>query len=228
MDQEHHSYMWIQKTHMDDLRRPTYLYKDNIIMDIRNNLAFVVTGIVNACGSDILTTSQGIYISADINFLAKAYVNDTVISDLKSLTDLQLADEDYIKFEEEENLKKVSENDCKILELEIDRARAIDNQLFKVDLLRRKDIYLYTKFNQIYIPHCITIEEIKIPKNSSKCFRDLPIEFNIQEKFTKAFFTTNGIIRLVSEEVSCSVINKYYHIKDLNITIVAHENIYDN
>ena len=65
---------------------------------------------------------------------------------------------------------------------------------------------LYSRFSNLFIPHCNKINEIRLI-NSSKCFNDILIEFKIKDSYVKAFLTNNNFIRSYSSEVDCELIN---------------------
>lgn len=78
-----------------------------------------------------------------------------------------------------------------------------------------KELILYHRWGNVYVPLCQPIEEIRILTNLNKCYQDIPV---ILKNNLTGFLTNQKIIRLTSAEVDCASTNRELNLDD-NILI---------
>jgi hypothetical protein len=78
-----------------------------------------------------------------------------------------------------------------------------NNQLFVLQNLEN-ELIIYVRNNLVYAPKCVIVTSIEVIADSNLCFKDIPIRFLKDNKTTLGFLTTNRIIKLTSNNITCS------------------------
>ena len=81
------------------------------------------------------------------------------------------------------------------------------------------EVIVYASQNQIFLPRCIKVKSINIV-SSKKCYRDVPITFQLGDYTENAFLSQDRIIRAHSAEIPCQKFPRYITLPFLEKTIV--------
>ena len=157
----------------------------------------------------------------DIKFrtVASGKFDKNRLIDDKSKTDLELAEMNYKFIEETEIDNNLLSKECLVLKSSIEIFSLLNDEVCNFEDLNDNEFILYTINHVIYKPVCFKINTIMIPSSTDKCYEHLPIRFRyisfkLKTKLLNGFLTTNGIIRLLSKEVSCDYSSQYYTLKN--------------
>ena len=66
------------------------------------------------------------------------------------------------------------------------------------------EIVLHNKNGEIKLAQCIQVQKVEINNNIINCYKDIPIKFKNNNKTISAFLTNQGIIKRVSQIISCN------------------------
>ena len=125
---------------------------------------------------------------------------------------MTLGDIDYRNTLEVKHAKTSLEIECTNLKTIMRIFQNFENKFILAKNPRNKELVLWTKYNQIYIPLCTKINEINIELDIENCYTDLQIQFNLKNITRKGFLTKQGIIRDSSVIKPCSYINEYFEL----------------
>ena len=167
-------------------------------------LLFKITGSIQACGIEMLTTTEGMFLTKDIN-QAKFKLSTQKLADIKTHFDLTLAESDS-RFEEMHhyNDKMITLMCYSTMSLLRVFAQTHDKYVTITDS-RNNDIILYSNHGSIYRPVCIQIVEIDIIEKTTYCYKDTPVQFSYNNVTVNAFLNSQGILKPTSQLQSCNV-----------------------
>ena len=167
-------------------------------------LLFKITGSLQACGIDMLTTSEGMFLTTNIN-QDKFKISKQKIADIKTHFDLTLAESDS-RFEEMHRYNEKMINIMCYTTMSLLRVFAhIHDKYVAITDSRKNDLILYSSHGSIYQPVCIDIDEIEIIEKTVYCYKDTPIQFIYNNVTVNAFLNSQGIIKPTSQLQSCNV-----------------------
>ncbi|RNA16547.1 hypothetical protein BpHYR1_026785, partial [Brachionus plicatilis] len=170
-----------------------------------------------------LTTVEGIYLRRKIN----QDINNKVpqSSTVEEIKELLLADNDYRVFEDIKQKNELLFNECLYFKSTLNLFSKNEDKYLTHFLKDGSSITFYTTMGTIYKAGCLSVSEIEIltdtrNENTSRCFTDQPIIFNIKNSSKTGFLTYNNIIRQVSNLVYCNRVIQYKQLVNQNYTIV--------
>jgi hypothetical protein len=117
--------------------------------------------------------------------------------------DILLAEEDFEKFKNFQDKLELNINACANLKSQLNIYKHFNNQLFIINNLDN-DLVIYVRNNLVYAPKCVVIKYIQVITESNFCFKDIPILFLKDNKTASGFLTSNRIIKLTSENITCN------------------------
>ena len=77
------------------------------------------------------------------------------------------------------------------------------NQFLKIHDINDNPIIIYTSFGNLFVPSCITLGEIQIFSNTSRCFEHVPVKFTYKNGTINAFLRDYNIISKTSKSIDC-------------------------
>jgi hypothetical protein len=181
-------------------------------------LAFQFKNIENHCGQELIYTSEGLYLN--YNEEAKNELRlevENIGHDGKTYADLALADNDYKYLITIEEFRKSYLQECRNFILILNMLELTENKYIKLPDYKNNEIILFTANDQIYLPTCIDINEIKIIK-SDDCYEDVPVKFKLGRDTLVGFLSRELIIRIDSKQ-TCNNFAKYIELKTSEVTL---------
>ncbi|RNA32942.1 Transposon Ty3-G Gag-Pol [Brachionus plicatilis] len=192
------------------------------ILISESHLAVQASGI-QICNVSVLTTVEGIYLSRKIN----QDINNKVpqSSTVEEMKELLLADNDYRVFKDIKQKNEILFNECLNFKSTLNLFSKNEDKYLTHFLKDGSSITFYTTMGTIYKADCLSVSEIEIltdtrNENTSQCFTDQPIIFNIKNSSKTGFLTFNNIISQVSNLVHCNRVIQYIQLVNQNYTIV--------
>jgi len=89
---------------------------------------------------------------------------------------------------------------------------------------RGNELVLYSSMSRVMVPPCMEIMEIYVIKETKNCYKDFPIQINVNDVIVDAFLTQEGIIRISSKIVHCKNYMINLRLKKTNLTLVKRGN----
>ena len=123
--------------------------------------------------------------------------------DYNSMIELVIAGEDFDKMKNFNEKQELNYNICANLKAQINMFKFFNNQIFLINNIDN-ELIVYVRNNIMYTPKCFIIKDIEVISESNLCFKDIPIKFTKDNKIIFGFLTSNRIIRLTSENITCN------------------------
>ena len=196
---------------------------NNDILISESYLAAQASGVQVICNISVLTTVEGIYLSKK---LTKDISNNVPQgSTVEKMKKLLVAESDYKVFEDIKQKNDIIYDICLNFKSMLNLFSKNEDKYLTHFLKDGSSITFYTTMGTIYKADCLPVNEIKIltdtrKENSSQCFSDQPLIFNIKNTSKTGFLTYNNIIRLISDLVPCNRMIQYIHVINQNYTVV--------
>ena len=171
-----------------------------------HGMAFQYRGSKNFCGTPMIYTYEGAYITKGNNdhFYQKTDLpSDNFQANLDSMVQLNLASIDYSTIESRLENEYIFKTQCSIFEDLLYVATIANDKYFKFKDFKNNDIIIYSLYGELYRPECLSIDRIYFDSASTKCYYDFPITVTIRNKNVSAFLTHHGIIKTRSKEFKC-------------------------
>ena len=86
------------------------------------------------------------------------------------------------------------------------------------------ELVLYSDMSRVMVPSCKDIMEIYVIKETKNCYKDFPIQINVNDVIVDAFLTQEGIIRSSSKIVNCKNYMINLRLNKMNRTLVKRGN----
>jgi len=180
---------------------------DKDVMQARQQgMAFQIIKQEIVCKSPNITiyhTREGLYITKKSemkNYKVQKGNSQTINSNLLLITDEDNYHASLIRM-----IKELTQRDCyNTLNILNIISKSKDDEYFKIKDLNGNELIVYTDNSQIFLPHCITINNITIVNSDKDCYNLIPIEIRSDNSTEKLFLTNNKIIRKTASKVDCS------------------------
>jgi hypothetical protein len=201
--------------------------KDLLINNLENKM-FKINGKHTICkGLEIqtLSTNEGFFLTTEIE---KAKLLQQGANEIKILDDLMLSEIDWQSFE----LIRAMSNMAMVMNLKVCQMYKSLNRIFSkfddefvqfYDALGN-ELLLYSDMSRVMVPSCKDIMEIYVIKETKNCYKDFPIQINVNDVIVDAFLTQEGIIRRSSKLVHCKNYMISLRLKNMNQTLVKRGN----
>jgi hypothetical protein len=145
----------------------------------------------------LAVTSAGLYVAHT------SYVSHfrQAEKSLKDIQDLTLADTDYNLAKTFQLFDNLERNLCQHMVLSLHLFSKFQNQFLKIHDINDNPIIIYTSFGNLFVPSCITLGEIQIISNTSRCFEHVPVKFTYKNGTINAFLRDYNIISKTSKSI---------------------------
>ena len=188
------------------------------IIEKNLKLGFQAKKFEKHCNIEFLATTEGLYLAPISDLLVNLKLFDN-FGDTRGLVDLILSDEDFRLIEYEEDAQNVLYRECTLLLTNLKLLSQHDDTFMRIFDYNNNEVTVYASQNQIFLPRCIKIKSINIV-SSEKCYRDVPITFQLGDYTENAFLSQDRIIRAYSTEIQCQKFPRYITLPFLEKTIV--------
>ena len=196
-----------------------YFKVKEIILNVSENIAtsgnllFQLTSKSYECEMEIVATTEGLFLVRTTN--SSDLVNHNVKGEVDLDIDryLVLAEMDAREFNLYKLLNKFRiQGDaqvCNSLSNALKLFAESQNEYFRFKYGIKKELIIYNSNGILLLPTCIDVESVTI-RNTSDCFRDIPVELYQANKTLRSFLTNDGVLKLSSESRPCSIKTSVY------------------
>ena len=191
------------------------LIHDNLFHNIRTRqvtansspvppLLFKVTGTIQACGIELFSTSEGLYLAKE-KVSNPFLISKQKIADIKTHFDLTLAESDS-RFEEMHQLHdQMLTLMCYTTTSVLRVFSHIHDRYITITDARNNDLVLYSSHGSIYQPVCVDIDAIDVLDKTTYCYQDTPVQFVFRNVTINAFLNSQGILKPTSQFQNCNM-----------------------
>jgi hypothetical protein len=165
-------------------------------------LLFQIVSKISECNLILYKTSEGLFISNDIN--AKKLPEYNVIEKYDITSFYALSELDRDKWELYKKLITLDNKICTNFLSLINTRKTGENGFFTVYDINGNQLVLQNLDGIIYVPQCKPINKILI-SNTTKCYKDIPISFNINNISISGFIQQDNILTRYSSMTDCRV-----------------------
>jgi hypothetical protein len=200
-----------------DIGKGYFKWENNILVSTEEtHLAFQPISIVEHCGSKVVLTSDGLFLSL---YMVKTAIKDmNGIKNIKSLMDMSLADRDFDKVTAIKKRKEIVKDLCSMVKMNLKMHMHETNSYFRIPDLSGNEIIMYANEGNIYKPLCTKIKQLTLLE-TTKCYENMPIEFVYKNKNVRAFLDTDNIISQVGNEKTCQFDYSKYFIQNKSAAV---------
>jgi len=211
----------IHKCPLYEVSNTLFKIKGFFLWNDREKLGFQFEKFVNVCNSQVIQTTEGL-------FLSRFKINDAqqtppLNGELKELTNMLLADEDFSRIEAIEARNKIILQQCVNLKNNLRLLEKLEDEFLITEDYNKNEIVFYSNHGNVYKPRCAIINKIEIV-NITSCFSDLAINFYYNNATLFGFLNIDGIVRRTSNQINCSQALSFIPLKNSNKTIVRKTN----
>jgi hypothetical protein len=187
---------------------------NNIVINETLQILLKVNNKTNLCNTEMLTTTEGLFIvikdKTSEQLTNNLTYNHRTLTELTTINDLLLSDSDFKTRELLIIDKLINQNLCSLQQTII---VALSSHFDKYHIIKYKNeqIILYSNgiYNNIYIPDCVPVFEIKLIETSENCYADIPIQYKILNRTKIGFITHSLIIKDTSKITLCNHTNDF-------------------
>jgi len=204
-----------------------YTFRNNILYSQDDKLLFELTEPEINCKIKTYKTTDNLFIAFHYEDENLEYIKSIKTKSQKiiqrDITNMMLAELDYSRMEMFNQMLNVQKNQqiehCAIFKNQLRLYAKDHDRLNTITDLTGNTFTIYTHNHIIFKTTCVEINEITII-NSEKCYEDILIETNVQNKTIKAFLTKENILRTESKVIDCKQAIDSFLTPSLNITII--------
>jgi len=174
------------------------------------------------------STQEGLFIVDEQHLTAfqkTIFQNVTKKLDQKAVVDLQLADADYKEFINNKLFNKIMVQICNNYYNNLQMFKHQQNKFLITKDSNQNTLILYSDGKQVFIPTCVTLRKIIVLNRTNNCYKDVPVEFELNLKKTHGFLTDELIVISQSKKIDCKANNRKIIINDSLILVVDNEHI---
>ena len=201
--------------------------ENNIIFNETLQLLLKIDSKITLCSQQMYTTTEGLYIVEEYQnkstLIQTLNFNPRKLNELNTINDLIIADSDFKTREILLIDKLINQNMCKIQQTMINSFRShIDT--YHMIQIQGNQLIIYSTGQNIYIPTCQPIKEIKLIEQTQNCYNDQPIKFTFNNQTRVGYLTSNLIIKDTSYIKLCNLINDLIILPNSNRIIERQNN----
>jgi hypothetical protein len=201
--------------------------ENNIIFNETLQLLLKIDSKITLCSQQMYTTTEGLYIVEEYQnkstLIQTLNFNPRKLTELNTINDLIIADSDFKTREILLIDKLINQNMCKIQQTMINSFRShIDT--YHMIQIQGNQLIIYSTGQNIYIPTCQPIKEIKLIEQTQNCYNDQPIKFTFNNQTRVGYLTSNLIIKDTSYIKLCNLINDLIILPNSNRIIKRQNN----
>ena len=145
-------------------------------------------------------------------------------ADTRGLMDLSLADEDFRALELINAEKNILMRECNIFSSFLKIFSNINDEYLRIKDFKNNEIIVYSAAGHIFKPKCINIESVTIIPPTSRCYKDIQVNFTLGGETKQGFLTDDRIIKTHSAPWDCSTVPRFITLPYLKRTIVVYNN----
>lgn len=141
----------------------------NVIVDLKSNLAFQIIKQVTICHTKMYETTQGLYLSSDPEALAFG----SRALDINDVLRLKNAEFDAHKYHDYIEFLHIKNRFCESFK---DKLRDLKYKQDEYEVLTDNDgkkIPIYMNYDLILVPKCSVIQNIRIDRVNNNCYKDV-------------------------------------------------------
>jgi len=208
----------IHKCPYYEISYTSYRIKGFFLWNEKDKLGFQYEKFINACDTKVIQTTEGLFLSRPR--IVEAQRSPPTHGEIKEITNLLLADEDYVRIEAIEARNKIVIQQCTNLKNTLRLLEKMEDRFLITEDYNKNEIIFYANHGNVYRPRCATIKSVEVLNNTNTCYNDLPVSFRYNNATLYGFLNTDGIIRRTSSTVSCDNFYSFIPLKNANQTIV--------
>ncbi len=100
----------------------------------------------------------------------------------------------------------------------------INDEYLRIKDFKNNEIIVYSAAGHIFKPKCINIESVTIIPPTSRCYKDIQVNFTLGGETKQGFLTDDRIIKAHSAPWDCSTVPRFITLPYLKRTIVVYNN----
>ena len=212
----------IHRCPLYEISNTLFKIKGFFLWNEREKLGFQFEKFVNVCNAQVIQTTEGL-------FLSRFKINDAqrtppVNGEIKEITNMLLADEDFARIEAIEARNKIILQQCVNLKNNLRLLEKMEDEFLITEDYNKNEIVFFSNHGNVYKPRCAKVNSIEILTNTSTCTRDIAVNFNYNNATLFGFLNVDGIIRRTSNLINCSQALTFIPLRNTNKTIVRKTN----
>jgi len=180
--------------------------EENVLHNQQKFLLFEPKEKVNFCDSELILTQEGIYLQKMQIGVKPLVEADTDHKDEGALADLQLSDIDFHSFYTMKRYLAIKRLACNNLISTLQIAKLMVKRFSTIYSEDGTPTIIFSTGSNIIFPSCIKVSEIDIKEETYKCYREIPVKFNLNNETKFGFLTNNNVIKISSERIDCEII----------------------
>jgi len=212
----------IHKCPLYEVSNTLFKIKGFFLWNDREKLGFQFENFLNICNSQVIQTTEGLFLSRFK--VEEAQKTPPLNGELKELTNMLLADEDFARIESIEARNKIILQQCVNLKNNLRLLEKLEDEFLITEDYNKNEIVFYSNHGNVYKPRCAQVNTVEILNSTNLCFNDLAINFNYNNATLNGFLNVDGIVRRTSTQINCSQALSFIPLKKSNKTIVRRMN----
>ena len=205
-----------------------FKYNQYLVWSEDENVLFQKLDIHIHCNIEMYATQEGLFVVDEqhlTSFQKKILQNVTNKVDQKAVVDLQLADADYKVFVNNKVFNKILTQNCynyyNILQL----FKHQQDKFLSIKDFNHNTLIIYSNGKQIIIPTCVTLNKIIVLNKTTYCYKDIPVEIELNHKKIHGFLTDDLIVISQSKHIDCKSNERKIIINESLILLVNNDRI---
>ena len=205
-----------------------FKYNKNLVWNEYQNVLFQKLDTHIHCNIEMYATQEGLFVVDEqhlTSFQKKILQNVTNKVDQKAVVDLQLADADYKVFVNNKVFNKILTQNCynhyNILQL----FKHQQDKFLSIKDFNHNTLIIYSNGRQIIIPTCVTLNKIIVLNKTTYCYKDIPVEIELNQKKLHGFLTDDLIVISQSKHIDCKSSERKIIINESLILLVNNDRI---
>ncbi len=197
-----------------------YDAENSIIYNKTDQLLFQLKPIENHCEIDMIPTQEGFYLIEDTRSEAQkkiqrakswiehfAFYTQSKLKyplDSNDINDLTLANMDFDHYIDLKNYATLKNQQCNTFVSQLNVISGLENVYTKIYVRDSGEIIVYSTGGNILIPKCLPVSNVRVPKQTKYCYKDLPVIFDLGENNTiNGFMTSSIVLTKYSKKFDC-------------------------
>jgi len=195
---------------------------ENFVVSTSQKLGFQVKEIVTKCNMPVVSTTEGLFLSAD--YVRSAVETPPGSQDIKGTTDLILADGDFFDIKEMKKRSIMASHLCSSFKNLIFSLDSTTPKFIRTSNFKDQETILFVYNSNIYKPVCARIKKIYVP-DIAVCTRELPVKFEYNNKIYNGYLAHNNILSLFSHVDECAENKFKYYFPNERTVVVYSKNV---
>ena len=200
-------------------------YIGSVLISDSENKVFQLTGESTICHYiKVFDTAEGFQLTTDHTATGLSHSHN----DLKVIDNLLLTEMDFNRVKDIELIisvfRSTNQKLCQFYKSFLNMYTKLDDEFINFADFNGNEAVFYSDDGHIFVPQCYIINEITIINSTEECYKDIPIQFELNNKSLNAFLTQEKIVRLTSKTTNCK--SNRQHIRfNSNKSIIKQNNV---